>query len=105
MVKSGGWVVISVPNMRHINVLATLAIKGDWPEAAGGIFDSTHLQVMTHRRLSRWCEMAGLRRERWFSSYGYWRTRKVLYRIADRLTFGLLKSFFVYEVQGLFRRL
>lgn len=43
MVKPGGWVVISVPNMRNFEILATLVIKGEWYEFPLGIFDATHL--------------------------------------------------------------
>ncbi|MFN7292196.1 MAG: class I SAM-dependent methyltransferase, partial [Pirellula sp.] len=31
-VRPGGWVVISVPNMRSIYVLHQFFIRGDWPE-------------------------------------------------------------------------
>ncbi len=58
-VKPGGWVVISVPNMRYIGALRTFVIGGEWPELPMGIFDQTHLHVMTHKRLNRWCKAAG----------------------------------------------
>lgn len=65
-VKPGGWVVISVPNMRNLSSLRTYVIKGDWPEDDTGIFDRTHVQFMTHRRLERWARGAGLTVEQWF---------------------------------------
>ena len=104
MVKPGGWVVISVPNMRHIEVLAKLVFLGDWPEHPMGIFDKTHLQFMTHRRLERWASQAGLKLECWFDRYDWRFVRKNLYRTVNRLTFGFFKSFLMFEVQGRFRR-
>ena len=105
MVKPGGWVVISVPNMRYVEPLATFVIGGDWPEHPLGIFDQTHLQVMTHRRLLRWCARAGLRLDRWYDHYDYRFVRRNLYRLANILTFKLFRSFLTFEVQGRFRRI
>ena len=31
-VKPGGWIVISTPNMRNVQVLWQFFIGGDWPE-------------------------------------------------------------------------
>lgn len=47
--------------MRHIEVLSTFVLKGDWPEKPMGIFDETHIQLMTHKRLRRWATEAGLK--------------------------------------------
>ncbi len=71
MVKPGGWIVISVPNMRYLAVLWQLVVRGDWREAPQGIFDETHVQVMTHRRLRRWGDAAGLELVQWFNRYDY----------------------------------
>ena len=59
-VKPGGWVVISVPNMQSVYVLIRFMILGDWPERPRGIFDRTHIQMMSRRRLTRWIDGAGL---------------------------------------------
>ena len=52
-VRPGGWVVISVPNMRSVSVLSTFFVRGDWPEEPTGIFDATHVQVMSAHCLRR----------------------------------------------------
>lgn len=67
LVRPGGWVVISVPNMRNLWEMTRYVWHGDWPEDDSGIFDRTHLQFMTHRRLDRWIRSAGLRVERRFA--------------------------------------
>jgi len=104
-VKPGGWVVISVPNNRYVESLFPLLMKGDWPEYPMGIFDETHLQVMTHKRLDRWCKDAGLRKEAEFDLYDFSFFKRNLYRAINLATFRLLRSFLTFEVQARYRRL
>jgi 2-polyprenyl-3-methyl-5-hydroxy-6-metoxy-1,4-benzoquinol methylase len=105
-VKPGGWVVISVPNMRNIDVLKQFFWKGDWPENPIGIFDQTHIQVMSDRRLERWCREAGLRIERKFDKYDPFGPRRyAFFRTLDLVTFKLFHSWFMYQLQFLCRKL
>ena len=103
-VRPGGWVVISVPNMRYLDVLWQFVVRGDWPEDPQGIFDATHLQVMTHRRLARWCRNASLEIVQWSGRSGRgWRDDRWR-RMFDRLTLRRFHSLFVYQIQVLFRK-
>ena len=104
MVKKGGWVVISVPNMRHIEIVTKLFFRGDWPEDEMGIFDKTHIQVMTHKRLERWGELAGLQHQSWHDAYRWAVLPHYLYRALDAITFKIFKSFFHYQVLAVFTR-
>ena len=103
-VKPGGWIAISVPNNRYIEAVWTLAVGGEWPEETMGIFDETHIQVMTHKRLNRWCRAAGLKKEAEFNSYHYTPIRRQVSRVLHYATFGLLKSFIMTQVQARYRR-
>lgn len=103
-VKPGGWVVISVPNNRYVEALVPLVLKGEWPEYPMGIFDETHLQVMTHKRLDRWCAAAGLRKEREFDLYDFRFLRRNIYRALNLASLRLLRSFLTFEVQARYRR-
>ncbi len=99
-VRPGGWVVISVPNMRQAEVLVEFILRGDWPERPTGIFDATHLQVMSPKRLQRWCTAAGLNVERWFDKYdpnGPRRTR--FFRSLDAATFRVAHGWLTYQLQ------
>jgi SAM-dependent methyltransferase len=98
-VKPGGWLVISTPNMRNVQVLSKFFIHGDWPEDRLGIFDATHVQMMTKRRLTRWCKMAGLNIERWFDKY---ESRR--YPWVDWATLKLFHNWFTYQLQVVCRR-
>lgn len=100
MVRPGGWVVISVPNMRYIEALWVFVLGGDWPEHPQGIFDQTHVQVMTHKRLARWCQSAGLSLEREYDCY---HPEREIYSLLDRLTFRVFKSLFNFEIQARYR--
>jgi 2-polyprenyl-3-methyl-5-hydroxy-6-metoxy-1,4-benzoquinol methylase len=99
-VRPGGWVVISVPNMRYIEALWVFALRGDWPEHRLGIFDQTHVQVLTHKRLARWCQSAGLRLEREYDCY---HPERRIYALLNRLTFRAFKSLFNFEIQARYR--
>lgn len=103
-VKPGGWVVISVPNNRHVEVLLLLAIRGDWPEYPMGIFDQTHVQFMTHKRLDRWCRAAGLRKDAEFDLYDFRFIRRNIYRAVNLATMRLFRSFLTFEVQARYRQ-
>ncbi len=104
MVKKGGWVVISVPNMRQLQVLYRLVIKGDWPERDLGVFDKTHIQIMTDKRLLRWAKDAGLSLAGWYDSYQYILWPINIYKIIDLMTFRFFRSFLHYQLLAVFRR-
>lgn len=103
-VKPGGWVVISVPNNRYVEALVPLLFKGDWPEYPMGIFDETHVQVLTHKRLDRWCRDAGLRKEAEFDLYDFTFLKRNIYRALNLATLRLFRSFLTFEVQARYRR-
>ena len=45
--KPGGYIVLSMPNIRHISALWAIAVKGTFPRRDRGIFDQTHLRWFT----------------------------------------------------------
>jgi 2-polyprenyl-3-methyl-5-hydroxy-6-metoxy-1,4-benzoquinol methylase len=105
LVKPGGWVVISVPNMRGVEVMSQFIWGGDWPERDTGIFDRTHIQMMSQKRLARWCGSAGLRVEKWFDRYDPNGPRRYrFFRTMDLLTLKLMHGWFMYQVQCRCRR-
>jgi 2-polyprenyl-3-methyl-5-hydroxy-6-metoxy-1,4-benzoquinol methylase len=105
MVRQHGWVVISVPNMRYHWALWRFVVGGDWPEEQLGIFDRTHLQVMTHKRLLRWGDSAGLALERWYDGYHFMFYPRNIDKLFNVLSFRGLRSFTNFQVQGRFRRI
>lgn len=105
-VKTGGWVAISVPNMRNLKIVWTFLIQGDWPEQPLGIFDATHVQVMSQKRLIRWCRSSGLQPQQWFDKYLSGVTSRGRWlQTADALTGRLLHEWFQMQLQVLTRRI
>lgn len=47
VLKPGGLVVASIPNVRHFSVLGPLLFKGRWDYEEAGILDHTHLRFFT----------------------------------------------------------
>ncbi|MFN4243211.1 MAG: class I SAM-dependent methyltransferase [Tepidisphaerales bacterium] len=103
-VRPGGWVAISVPNMRSPRVLMKLFVFGDWEEAPMGLFDATHVQVMTRKRLVRWCRGAQLVPEKWFDHPGAFRWERRINRVCDFLTARIFHEMFTFEHQVLCRK-
>ena len=47
MIEPGGVIVASIPNVRHISVVAPLLFKSSWELQDEGILDRTHLRFFT----------------------------------------------------------
>ncbi len=47
----GGVVIASIPNVRHLDTLVNLVVKGYWPYRDRGIHDRTHLRFFTRRNI------------------------------------------------------
>jgi 2-polyprenyl-3-methyl-5-hydroxy-6-metoxy-1,4-benzoquinol methylase len=60
-IKEGGFLVGSLPNVRHYSVLKNLLINGDWKYEDQGILDRTHFIFFTKKSLMRMFTNAGYR--------------------------------------------
>jgi 2-polyprenyl-3-methyl-5-hydroxy-6-metoxy-1,4-benzoquinol methylase len=47
LLRPGGLVVASIPNVRHLRVVLDLLLRGRWAYADDGILDRTHLRFFT----------------------------------------------------------
>lgn len=54
-----GYLVASIPNVRHISNLYELLVKKDWEYKDAGLLDSTHLRFFTKNSLSNWLTREG----------------------------------------------
>lgn len=104
-VKPGGWVVISVPNMRNLDAMIAYTLRGDWPEEETGIFDRTHVQFMTHKRLARWIRQAGLVAEQWYPRPDPRHPRRTpIMRVLNTVLLGMLSHVMDFQIQVRCRR-
>lgn len=58
-IKKSGFLVASIPNVRHITNLYNLLIKKDWLYTDSGILDRTHLRFYTKRSIRNLFESNG----------------------------------------------
>lgn len=58
--KPEGKVIISLPNIAHIELFIQIYLKGRWPQNPRGIFDKTHLRWFTKQDALDLAENAGL---------------------------------------------
>jgi O-antigen biosynthesis protein len=56
-----GTLLLSVPNVRHVSVLWSLVVRGDWRYREEGILDDTHLRFFTSKSFRRLLVDAGYR--------------------------------------------
>lgn len=56
-----GKVIISLPNIQHVEVFIQIFIKGNWPRNPRGIFDETHLRQFTLKNLKELIHSSGLK--------------------------------------------
>ena len=58
--RPGGFVITSLPNIRHVDTLFNLVVRGKWPYRDRGIHDRTHLRFFTLANIEELFEDAGL---------------------------------------------
>lgn len=94
LVKPGGALVASVPNVREARTLYNLIIRGDFAYTEAGVLDRTHLRFFCKKNILSLLTGAGGQVERLSSDLKFksnWRSR------LDRLTFGWLQEFLVTQ--------
>jgi SAM-dependent methyltransferase len=94
LVRPGGAIIASIPNVRHESVLRGLVWRGEWTYTDEGLLDRTHLRFFTRASAVALMESAGARlsgvavtgivpgSKRWW---------------ADRLTFGWFRDVLAFQ--------
>ena len=60
MLNPNGRIIISLPNIAHIELFIQVFIKGTWPKNERGIFDKTHISWFTRKDVFSLAELANL---------------------------------------------
>lgn len=97
LLKPGGLLVVSLPNVRHYHILIPLIFRGDWRYSQEGLLDSTHIRFFTKKTALKLFRKAGFVLEKW----DHTGAKKGLSAILNLLSLGLFKDFFVF--QNIFR--
>jgi len=89
--KTKGFIVASIPNIRHWRIIRDLVIKGEWKYNNEGILDDTHLRFFTKRSILRMFNDNGFEVEQMVPTLF---TRS---RLVNRLTLGFLEEFLALQ--------
>lgn len=60
---NGGVLITSIPNVRHVEVLFNLVVKGRFQYQSSGLLDQTHLRFFTHHSAAEMVQTPSLKRE------------------------------------------
>lgn len=94
---SGGVVVASLPNVRHISTLFSLIVLNRWPYRDRGIHDRTHLRFFTSRNIKELFGGAGLSIERFTRNLRVIERVHRLNVIAPIFGIPLIRGFFTFQ--------
>lgn len=61
MLKSGGSLICSIPNIRYFKIIVELILNGTWEYTDAGILDSTHLRFFTKKSFLKMLDNANYR--------------------------------------------
>lgn len=94
LIKPGGLLVASIPNVRHLTVLLPLIFAGRWGYESQGILDRTHLRFFTRNSALALLTTKRLRVTRWIRNFP-----KALSKtgLVNLLTLGLVKDFLTVQ--------
>lgn len=89
--KGGGYMIVSIPNARHVRFWGPLVLRGRFDYEERGLMDKGHLRFFSLKNMQEWFGGEGLRIDAMT-----WRMAPKG-RILNFLTFGLFKEFFAYQ--------
>lgn len=94
LLRPGGVLIASIPNVRYFRVVLALLLQGRWDYQDSGILDRTHLRFFTRRSALELLQSSGLRLVA-VSSTGLEKGRKARY--LNLLTLSLLRPLFEFQ--------
>lgn len=97
LLKPGGIIIVSIPNVRHYSVVLPLLFLDDWRYSQEGLLDSTHIRFFTKTTAAKMFTGSDFQ----IDMVDHTGAKKGLGALMDKLTFGLFKEFFIF--QNLFR--
>ena len=69
--SQNGYLIASIPNVRHVGNLFRLLVKKDWQYVGSGILDRTHLRFFTEKSLKRTIKKNGFVIDKFIGIHAY----------------------------------
>jgi 2-polyprenyl-3-methyl-5-hydroxy-6-metoxy-1,4-benzoquinol methylase len=92
-----GSIIVSLPNVRHIDTIWNLLVRGRWPYRERGIHDRTHLRFFTKINAIELVEQAGLKIDRMEIQYRISEAPHRWNRYARRLAIPGVHHFLAFQ--------
>jgi SAM-dependent methyltransferase len=92
-----GVIIASIPNIRHIDTIYNLAVRGYWPYRDRGIHDRTHLRFFTKKNIEDLFEQAGLSIDVIATNYRLLEAPHKINRFARFLALPGLRPFLAFQ--------
>lgn len=92
-----GRIIISVPNIQHIELFISIYIKGEWPYNERGIFDRTHLRWFTYKNILQFEEKCNLKILKIERKYRFRDRKGATFPLYGRILKKLFPSVFTFQ--------
>jgi 2-polyprenyl-3-methyl-5-hydroxy-6-metoxy-1,4-benzoquinol methylase len=97
LLNHDGYIIASLPNVRHISTLYQLIIKGYWPYNERGIHDKTHLRFFTKRNVMEMFDNDKLEIDVIEATYRVIDKPYYINHYSRRLSISWLKNIFAFQ--------
>jgi len=97
LLEPNGVVIASIPNIRHLDTIYHLVVRGEWPYRDRGIHDRTHLRFFTRKNIQTLFQGEGLRIQQWDVNYRLLERPHPINRYASRLAWPGLRNFLAFQ--------
>lgn len=95
--NNDGFIIVSVPNVRHYTTIVNLVFRGYWPYRERGIHDKTHLRFFALKNIKELFQYANLKIVRIERNYRIIESPNPLNRCTKYLALPFLRNFFVFQ--------
>jgi len=106
ILKDGGVIIASIPNIRHVSTIFSLVFKGYWPYRERGIHDRTHLRFFTKKNIVELFENENFIKKKILANYRInEKPRKKINKLAKLFSFWPFKNFFVFQYIVVYKKI
>ncbi len=92
-----GTIIASLPNIRHIDTIYNLVVKGNWPYRDRGIHDRTHLRFFTKQNILELFNRSGLEINRLETNYRLIEKPHSWNRLAKFIALPGIRNFLAFQ--------